>query len=411
MNNKKCSSKEHLDIDAVKYCDQCEIFMCNTCNKIHSNLCSHHFQYNVNKDNNEEFTGLCKKNKHYQNKLEYFDKSHNILCCVACIANYLGEEKGKHRKCSICFNKEIKDEKREIYEKSFKYLEEISFNLEKSIGEIKSIFNKLNKSKTVIKKNIQEIFTKIREKLNEREDQLLMMVDDFFDDYYCKEDIIKILEKLPNKIKISLEKGKNKESSWDDNNKLSSLINDCIILENYIELINLMNMIIQKYNENNSKIHLTLNEEKINDFLKEIEIFGNITHMNFKFKKILNQSDEITLALKGTNHAILTKTTKNYFFGNQKNFWSGAVFENPLDNIIYNCKIKKLNSYNDKILIGIVPIDFDLTDKYINQNEGLFFYFYDLSFYSTIPQDIVLLNNQKKNFITERINQDIIISF
>ncbi len=55
---------------------------------------------------------------------------------------------------------------------------------------------------------IQKGFTNIRNALNDREDKLLLEVDNKFNTSYFKEDLIKENEKLPNKIQISLEKGK-----------------------------------------------------------------------------------------------------------------------------------------------------------------------------------------------------------
>ena len=40
--------------------------------------------------------------------------------------------------------------------------------------------------------------------------------------------MIKDREKLPNKIKITLEKGKNIDKEWDNDNKLNLIINDCL---------------------------------------------------------------------------------------------------------------------------------------------------------------------------------------
>ena len=51
------------------------------------------------------------------------------------------------------------------------------------------------------------------------------------------EDIINKGEKLPKKIKLSLEKGKLINKEWDNNN-LNSYINDCINIENNIKIIN-----------------------------------------------------------------------------------------------------------------------------------------------------------------------------
>ena len=56
-------------------------------------------------------------------------------------------------------------------------LEELSNNIEKSIKELKDLFVQINQSKEELKIKIQEIFTKIRNKVNNREDELLSEVD------------------------------------------------------------------------------------------------------------------------------------------------------------------------------------------------------------------------------------------
>ena len=72
---------------------------------------------------------------------------------------------------------------------------------------------------------IQGIFIKLSSALNEKEDRLLLDIDEGYNNIYFKEDLIKINEKLPNKIKKSIEKGKIIDKEWNENN-LSSLIND-----------------------------------------------------------------------------------------------------------------------------------------------------------------------------------------
>jgi len=56
--------------------------------------------------------------------------------------------------------------------------------------------------------NIQKIFTKLRNCLNEREDELLLEIDKNYNELSLNEEIIKEIDKFPNKIKKSLEKGK-----------------------------------------------------------------------------------------------------------------------------------------------------------------------------------------------------------
>ena len=86
---------------------------------------------------------------------------------------------------------------------NIKCLENLSTNLQESIKELKIIFEKNEKNKEELKLNIQKIFTKLRNNLNDREDELLLDVDNKFEKLYFGEDIIKESEKLPNKIQIS----------------------------------------------------------------------------------------------------------------------------------------------------------------------------------------------------------------
>ena len=60
---------------------------------------------------------------------------------------------------------------------------------------------------------------------------------------------MKTITNLPNKIKISLDKGKQIDSFWSDDKKLISLINDCLNIENNIKDINLINESIGKINK------------------------------------------------------------------------------------------------------------------------------------------------------------------
>jgi len=117
------------------------------------------------------------------------------------------------------------------YDYYIKFLEELSNNIQQSIKDLKAIFEKMNKNKEELKLNIQKIFTKIRSEINNREDQLLIEIDKKLENLFYKEDIIKEKEKLPLKIKDSLEKGKlidivNYTQQKENNNKnnLSSFI-------------------------------------------------------------------------------------------------------------------------------------------------------------------------------------------
>ena len=60
-NNIKCCFQEHKEINAICFCHECNIYMCNKCKTFHSKLCQQHNVYNLDKDINEVFTGYCKE--------------------------------------------------------------------------------------------------------------------------------------------------------------------------------------------------------------------------------------------------------------------------------------------------------------------------------------------------------------
>ena len=107
----KCYSEEHGDIDAIIYCKKCEIYLCNKCEIYHSKLFKSHQIINLGKDKEEIFNEFYKEFNH-NDKLLYFCKTHNKLCCVACIAKIKGKGNGQHSECNICFIEDIKDEKK-----------------------------------------------------------------------------------------------------------------------------------------------------------------------------------------------------------------------------------------------------------------------------------------------------------
>ena len=233
----KCFTEEHKEIDAINYCPECKIFMCNKCTGVHSSFFKNHQSCKLSKDQ-EIFTGLCPENNHLV-KLEYYCKNHNKLCCTACIARLNKKGEGQHKDCDVCYIEDIKEEKKNKLKENIKCLEELQNKFNESIESLKKIFQGIEKDKEDLKLEIQNIFTKIRAALNDREDELLLEVDNLFNTKYFNEDIIKKGEKLPKQIKLSLEKGKLLDKEWDNNN-LYSYINDCINIENNIKNINMI---------------------------------------------------------------------------------------------------------------------------------------------------------------------------
>ena len=135
---------------------------------------------------------------------------------------------------------------------------------------------KITLKKEQIKTDIQKTFTKLRNELNNREDKLIEETDKLFENSFEKEVILKNCEKLPNKIKQTLEKCKTTYDNWNDEKKLKFLINDSINIENYIKEIKSINDIVKNSNENYSSIRFILGESEINFLLDKIKNFGII---------------------------------------------------------------------------------------------------------------------------------------
>ena len=220
--------------------------MCNKCEIFHSKLCQNHHSFKLDQAISEIFTVFCMEENH-NDQLEFFCKTHNVLCCGLCLCKIKKNGKGKHKDCDVCTIEDIKEEKKNKLKENYKILKDFSGSLDQSINELKLIFEKINQNKEDLKLKIQKVFTKIRNALNQREDELLLEVDKKFDDIYFNEDIFKNYDKLSDKVKISLEKGNIEENEWNNNSKLNSIIYNCINIENNIKDIN---KIIKKIKKN-----------------------------------------------------------------------------------------------------------------------------------------------------------------
>ena len=112
MDNKKikCSLSKHSDSEAISYCQQCKIYICNKCQNNHSEVLKKHTLINLDKDLNEIFIDICKYENHNA-KLEFFCKDHNTLCCAFCLCKIKTKRYGQHFHCETCDINDIKDEK------------------------------------------------------------------------------------------------------------------------------------------------------------------------------------------------------------------------------------------------------------------------------------------------------------
>ena len=146
------------------------------------------------------------------------------------------------------------------------------------MNELKKIIDKVNANKQELKLKISKIFTQIRNIINQREDELLLKVDNIFKNRYVDDDFINKNKNFSNKIKKSLEKGKLINNEWDNSNiKLNSIINDSLNIENIINNINEINKTIEKYKSNDEEIiFIPDNEKDINNQLESIKKFGEL---------------------------------------------------------------------------------------------------------------------------------------
>ena len=117
--------------------------MYNKCESFHSKLFKKHNKITLdkNKDISETFTVFCKEKNHLD-KLDYFCKTHNILCCSGCISKIKLIDKGQHNDCENCSLEDIKESKEKILKENIIHLEKLSNEVDKLINVIKVVFQK-----------------------------------------------------------------------------------------------------------------------------------------------------------------------------------------------------------------------------------------------------------------------------
>ena len=361
---KKCSLSSHKEIDAISFCHECKIFMCNKCEKFHSEVLENHHQYKIDKekDIDDIFTGLCKDINH-QCELKYFCKTHNILCCAECITKIKGKDHGQHTDCDICSIYDIENEKKSKLEENIKTLERLSNNLKDTIDKLKKILEKIEKDKEEIKMEIQKAFTNLRNHLNEREDELLLKIDETFNEEYFDENLIKQSDNLPKKIEVCLEKGKiiNKNNK---NINLNCFINDCLNIENNMIYINKINIGLQKFSLSQKGIIFNENKEAIHHLcekIKKLELFYKCDE-----SEILNKDDFIKLKnwIGGNNNFILKYSAK-------RDNCDTNIFHEKCDNIsgsVFICKV-----IEGDIVGGYISVKIEKKSEFLDDNKAFLF--------------------------------------
>ena len=307
---KKCSTLDHEKINAISFCRKCNIYMCNKCQNFHSELFKLHKTFILNKDIDEIFSGICKIENH-QNKLVFYCKTHNVLCCVGCISKIKNKTYGQHTDCEVYNIEDIQEEKKNKLKENISCLESLSNSLEKSIDDLKKTFDKINENRENIKLKIQNIFTKIRNEINEREDELLKEIDKKLGELFFDDKFVNKCLKLPHKVKKSLDEGKETNNIW-NNERLYFLINNCINIENNIQDINMITQNIEKYNSRkNLEIKFSPpNEFKLYSILDTIKNFGQTYYNNFKYSFLKFDSSKKNILSSNIENVISKETVK-----------------------------------------------------------------------------------------------------
>ena len=411
-DKKKCSVKKHEQIDAISYCQECNIFMCNKCKNHHIELFDLHHLYNLDKNPNEIFTGFCKEIGHNK-ELNYFCNSHNILCCAVCLCKIEDKGIGKHKDCQVSKLKEIEKSKIQKLIENIKWLEDFNKDLNKSLNELKIYSDKSNEIKEKLIKEVQEIFTKIRNEINNREDELLLEINKYYEKFFIENNLSNKIEKLPKIIKESIEKGKLLENNWDKNTNLNSLINDCIKIENTVKEMTEINIKLKNSKDDeNIKMKFNIDENEIKDISYKIKSLGKISNnrtnvLSFKFR----EGPNYTL---NNNGLIATKTSGG-------DNWNCTIMGNKEipKNKISKWKIR-LNNFQIKgntwnILIGIGPFNYNNTDCFYDHCWTLICGSSQLSIKSGsrtkyIEQDKKLKKGDIVEVIADRINGDLSFS-
>ena len=399
ITNKKCSFEEHKDIDAISYCSKCDIYVCEKCKDYHNNLINRNHNQIFNKENNE----ICLE-KNHQEKLEYFCRTHNKLCCRACVTKIKGLGNGQHSECDICFVKDITDERKNILEQNIIYLKNNRTTFDSLINKLKEAYKEISDKKEKLKIRIQKFFTKIRNEINKREDQLLLIVEQVYENYFFNKNFSKDIDKIENKLNLSINKEMLVSNEYNnDEINFISLINDCILIEDCIKEINYLKENYEKYEKNETlSIDLKLKEEEIN-FLNNIKNLGNIYTNNFffKFKFFIDEYNytKRKYIIIGEKENVSKKMTED-------NQFTLIRCENKLElNKISKWKINILNSKLKVILVGISQDEEELNPS-LNNINGWYFYCFNSTLYSGKPH-----NYKNKQTNLDKIDKDIIISF
>ena len=252
------------------------------------------------------------------------------------------------------------------------------------------------KKKEELKMEIQKSFTKIRNAINDREDELLSDIDKNFSDLFLDGEIIKETEKLPNKIQLSLDKGKSISNITNNsnNNNLNSLINDCLNIEINIGEINKINQRMIKFKSSQNKIEFIQTEEDINKLCDKIKYFGLV--YQFPFSEIIKRDDFLKIdSMIGSKNKFILK------YNAKRDSCNTEIFHERCDNIcgsLFICKIKDGDNVG-----GYLTAKIQKKNIYLDNSKAFLF---------NLSQNIIKKNTKEfKNAIQNFIDSSFFIKF
>ena len=234
---------------------------------------------------------------------------------------------------------------------------------------------KVEDDKEKLKKEIQSMFTKLRNLINNKEDEILLQIDNKYEEIFFDKDYIHETEKLPEKINKSLEKGKIIKNDV-EKYKLNSLIYDCVNIENNILNIKKINTNIQKFKAIQNNKYFIPNQkalEKIIEFINNSKLISPQIESEIITNKEFEQINEWL----GERHEYILK------YSAKNDGCNTEIFHKNCDNlgpIIIICKAKDHDIIGGYISSKIIKEDkfhdddkaflFNLTMNFVKRNKN-----------------------------------------
>jgi hypothetical protein len=267
--------------------------------------------------------------------------------------------------------------KRDNLRENIQTLENLSGSIKTSIDQLEELVESISEDRKKLISTIQNTFTKIRNIINEREDELILEVETLFTDKFISDDYFRKIKNLPSRIKHALSQVESIEEKWNDN-KLSAL-HEYLDIENSIADIESLGKNIEKCRKNNNfKLKFFPQNTDNCQLFDDLKHFGEVLEGSFKFKPCPeNIEPKRQYKLNDVKKNIVVKTGQN---GHSAILCDYILEQKKL----YRWGIKIIKTQIADILVGIAPYDLDLNAEQIF-SKGYFFYLYNSTFYSGEP--------------------------